>query len=97
MNGSVYFLNILKDLKRYKLCCLESGHRRNLISRDVVFNEVKFPFKKTDSSKGEEVDDKTSFGVELGEGSLRQQIGDGADQVVKVGPVEGVGQRWLNQ
>lgn len=44
------FLGYLKGVKAYRLWFLEPGHRRCIISRDVVFNEVETTFKKTDDT-----------------------------------------------
>ena len=42
------FTGYPKGVKAYRLWCLEPGHRRCIISRDVVFNEAEMAFKKTD-------------------------------------------------
>src|SRR3954463_402737 len=42
------FMGYPKGVKAYRLWFLEPGHRRCITSRDVVFNEVKMTFKKTD-------------------------------------------------
>ena len=39
------FLGYPQGVKRYKLWCLEPGHRRYIISRDVVFNESEMAYK----------------------------------------------------
>lgn len=42
------FLGYLEEVNAYRLWCLEPSHKRCIISRDVVFNEAKMLFKKTD-------------------------------------------------
>ena len=42
------FMGYPEGVKAYRLWCLESGHRRIITSRDVVFNEAEMAFKKTD-------------------------------------------------
>src|SRR3954469_12737999 len=42
------FMGYPEGVKAYRLWCLEPGHSRCIISRDVVFNEAEMAFKKTD-------------------------------------------------
>lgn len=42
------FLGYPEEFKPYRLWCLETGHKRCIISRYVVFNEAEIAFKKTD-------------------------------------------------
>lgn len=42
------FLEYSEGVKVYRLWCLEPGHKRCIIHRDVVFNEAEMAFKKTD-------------------------------------------------
>lgn len=44
------FLGYHERVKAYRLWCLEPCHKRCITSRDVVFNEAKMTFKKTDDS-----------------------------------------------
>ena len=49
------FLGYPQGVNGYKLWCMEKGHPRVLISRDVVFKESKMYHLKEDSSKGKVV------------------------------------------
>lgn len=51
--------------------CLESDHKENLISKDVIFNEAKFPFKKGTKAEEHEAGSKVSFKVKPMEQQLR--------------------------
>ena len=34
------FIGYLEEVKGYKLWCLEEGHKRYFVSKDVIFNEM---------------------------------------------------------
>lgn len=44
------FLGYPEGVKGYKLWCLEAGHKKSIISRDVTFNEDDFPYKKAENT-----------------------------------------------
>src|SRR3954470_16357279 len=60
------FMGYPEGVKAYRLWCLEPGHRRCIISRDVVFNETEMAFKKTnDVSRSIETSDEELEQVEI--------------------------------
>src|ERR1044072_5311851 len=60
------FLGYPEGVKAYRLWCLESGHKRIITSRDVVFNEAEMAFKKTDNvGRSAEVSDEELEHVEI--------------------------------
>src|ERR1051325_7757471 len=60
------FLGYPEGVTAYRLWCLESGHRRIITSRDVVFNEAEMAFKKTnDVVRSAEVSDEELEQVEI--------------------------------
>src|SRR3954465_3159116 len=60
------FMGYPEGVKAYMLWCLEPGHRRCITSRDVVFNEAKMAFKKTDDvGRSTETSDEELEQVEI--------------------------------
>ena len=60
------FVGYPEGVKAYRLWCLESGNRRIITSRDVVFNEAEMAFKKTnDVVRSAEVSDEELEQVEI--------------------------------
>ncbi|CAM8916933.1 unnamed protein product [Rhodiola kirilowii] len=58
------FLGYQEGVKGYKLWYLEKNHKRTLISRDVVFKEQDFLFKKTNVEKSPEQNPSIEFEVQ---------------------------------
>uniref|UniRef100_A0A803PS03 Retrovirus-related Pol polyprotein from transposon TNT 1-94 n=1 Tax=Cannabis sativa TaxID=3483 RepID=A0A803PS03_CANSA len=77
------FLGYPEGVKGYKLWCLEPGHKKCIISRDVVFNEEEMAMKKSvtataleTSSQGDqiEVDTTQSSSIEDSETTKKDNI-----------------------
>jgi len=70
------FIGYPDGVKGYKLWCLEPGHKRCMISRDVTFNESDFQNRKSDDKiwplSENEAPETTQVQVELGETSTGQ-------------------------
>lgn len=62
------FVGYPKGVKRYRLWCLEPGHQKCVISRDVTFNETQMGYKHQGNSQdtdGNITDEVTPLEVEL--------------------------------
>ena len=71
------FLGYPQGVKGYRLWCMDKGHPRVLISRDVVFKESEMYHLKEDSSKGKAVWTQESVQLEVESGAGSSSAGRG--------------------